>query len=107
MSWVVCIIKSDLCHKIWPASLYRQGTVILVSSAKSSSYPIHGTAPNVCLSTHLLLPQARVLLSYLHNFADTDHDGTLCLEEVLSALAPFQGTPPDAQHSQERLLEVG
>jgi len=35
-------------------------------------------------------PQARVLLAYLHHFADTDKDGCVSEQELLRALAPFR-----------------
>lgn len=50
--------------------------------------------------------QARVLLSYLHHYADTDKNGALCLEEVLAALAPFSTPSSGYQRMQEDLLEV-
>lgn len=48
-----------------------------------------------------------MLLSYLHHFADVDKDGTLCLEELQQALAPYAPTPPNSTACQQRLVQVG
>lgn len=50
--------------------------------------------------------QARVVLSYLHNYADTNKDGSLCQEEVLAALVPFYTPLEDNQQMQQSLMEV-
>jgi len=51
--------------------------------------------------------QERVLLSYLHHFADTDKDGSLCPEELSTALAPFVPTARQAEAQQQQLMQVG
>lgn len=38
-------------------------------------------------------PELRVLLSYLHDFGEKDHDEKLSIAELLAVVKPFSGLP--------------